>query len=217
MFQRDYFMRMIEQMSQVAGQVMGLRQERKQDEALVIIDELLDKHFRLNGKLIRSLSDADLVRMMTTSGVIETANIHAIALLMKEEADIFDDQERPELSYSVRLKSFHLFMRLALIDAPPMLRTPSEEAVELARKLSVYELPPETKLLMFEWHEADGRYDQAENMLYELVEDGVLPSDEATEFYRRMLLLPDESLAAGGLSREEVLQGQQQVPIEKSV
>lgn len=172
-----------------------------------LIDDLLDKQFRLNGRLIRSLSDADLVRMMTTSGVVETANLHAIALLLKEEADIYDDMGRPEMSYPARLKSFHLFMRLALLDSPAMLRTPSEEAADLADKLGDYELPADTKLLMYEWHEGDGRYDRAENMLYELMEDGAVSAEEADEFYRRLLLLPDESLEAGGLPREELLEG----------
>ena len=52
MFERDYFMRMIGQMAQVMGQMMGLRKERKQEEALLIIDDLFNQQFRLNAKLI---------------------------------------------------------------------------------------------------------------------------------------------------------------------
>ena len=117
MFERDYFMRMIGQMAQVMGQMMGLRKERKQEEALLIIDDLFNQQFRLNAKLIRSLSDADLVRIMTTNGVVETANLHAIALLMKEEAEILDELGRPDQSYVSRLKAFHLFIRLSLLDS----------------------------------------------------------------------------------------------------
>jgi hypothetical protein len=207
MFQNDYFMRMIAQMTEAVGQVMGLRRERKQEEALLFIGEELDKRFRLNAKLIRSLSDEDLVRMMTSSGVVETANLHAIALLLKEEADIHDELGRPELSYPVRLKALHLFLRLAVLDAPPLLRTPSEEARDLLGKLGDYELPRATKLLLLEWHELEGWYDQAENVLYELLEDEALSPDEAEQFYRRLLLLPDESLETGRLPREEVLDG----------
>ena len=141
MFERDYFMRMIGQMAQVMGQMMGLRKEHKQEEALLIIDDLFNQQFRLNAKLIRSLSDADLVRIMTTNGVVETANLHAIALLMKEEAEILDELGRPDQSYVSRLKAFHLFIRLSLLDSSSLLRTPSEEAADLAAQLNVYELP----------------------------------------------------------------------------
>ncbi|SFI89409.1 hypothetical protein SAMN02799624_02539 [Paenibacillus sp. UNC496MF] len=207
MFQRDFFMRMIQQMGEAAGVIMGLRQQRKHEEALLVIDDLLDRQFRMNGKLIRQLSDADLVRMMTTNGVVETANLSGVALLMKEEAAILSELGRTDQAYPIELKAFHLFMRLALLDAPAMLRTPSEEAEELAGRLGEYELPGATKLLMLEWYEGDRRYDEAENMLHELLEDGALTRAEAVDFYSRLLLLPDESLEAGGLPRDEVLDG----------
>ncbi|MBM7567361.1 DUF6483 family protein [Paenibacillus sacheonensis] len=210
-FQRDFFMRMIEQMGEAAGVIMGLRQQRKNEEALLVIDDLLDRQFRMNGKLIRQLSDADLVRMMTTNGVVETANLSGVALLMKEEASILNELGRTEQGYPIQLKAFHLFMRLALLDAPAMLRTPSEEAADLAQQLDGYELPRATKLLMWEWHEGDKRYDEAENILHELLEDGMIPREEAEEFYRRLLLLPDESLEAGGLPRDEVIEGLERV------
>lgn len=210
-FQRDFFMRMIEQMGEAAGVIMGLRQQRKHEEALLVIDDLLDRQFRMNGKLIRQLSDADLVRMMTTNGIVETANLSGVALLMKEEASILNELGRTEQSYPIQLKAFHLFMRLALLDAPAMLRTPSEEAADLAQQLDGYELPRATKLLMWEWHEGDKRYDEAENILHELLEDGMIPREEAEGFYLRLLLLPDESLAAGGLPRDEVVEGLERV------
>ncbi|GGD75801.1 DUF6483 family protein [Paenibacillus nasutitermitis] len=211
MFQRDYFMRMIEQMTEVVRQVAGLRREGKPEEALLIINDMLDKRFRLNGKLIRSMSESDLLRIMTTNGVVETANLHAIALLMKEEAEIYDEQELGERSYPVRLKALKLFLHLALLDSPPMPRKPSDEALELLGKLDAYELPEETKWLIFEWHDADHRYDQAENILYELLEDGALSQEEALSFYQRLLLLPDDLLESGGLPREEVLDGQRSI------
>jgi hypothetical protein len=215
MFERDYFMRMIGQMAQVMGQMMGLRKEHKQEEALLIIDDLFNQQFRLNAKLIRSLSDADLVRIMTTNGVVETANLHAIALLMKEEAEILDELGRPDQSYVSRLKAFHLFIRLSLLDSSSLLRTPSEEAADLAAQLNVYELPQATKLLVFEWYEAERRYDQAENVLHELLEDGAVPWEEADDFYRRMLLLPDERLIEGGLPKNEVIEGRMRLSIFK--
>lgn len=217
MFQRDYFMRMIEQMTEVVGRLMALRQEKKQEEALTSIDELLNRQFRLSGKLIRSLSDEDIVKMMTVRGVVETADLHAIALLMKQEAVLLEELDQPDQSYLVRIKALHLFIRLALLDAEPLLRTPSEEAGELAASLRRYELPQATKELMLQWHEAEGRYDQAENVLDELFADGLLPLEEADAFYRRLLLLPDEKLVEGGLPRDEVVEGQRRLSDNRAV
>lgn len=217
MFQRDYFMRMIEQIGEVSGVLLGLRREKKQEEALLVIDEQLDKLFRMNGKLIRSLSDTDLIRMMSRSGVVETANVQAIALLLKEEGQLHEELDDEEAAYAARLKSLHLFARMALLDAPPLEKPASEETEELAAKLAPYELPTATKRLLAEFYEAHGRFDKAEDVYYELLEDGELPRSETEAFYRRLLLLPDEALARGGVTREEVGAALAQLPRHEDV
>ncbi|OBZ08680.1 DUF6483 family protein [Bacillus sp. FJAT-26390] len=207
MFQRDYFMRMIEQMTEAVGQIMNLRRERKHEEALLFIDELLDKRFRLSSKLIRSLSDEDLMRMMTTNGVLETDHMQAIAILMKQEAELNGDLGREDESFVAYVKALHLFLRLSLVDAEPTIVEPRGQIKELLERLLPYELPLSTKRLMMEWHEAEGHFDLAENMMHELLGDNALTPSAAEDIYRRMLLQPDERLEAGGLPREEIEQG----------
>ncbi|GIQ61807.1 hypothetical protein PACILC2_03750 [Paenibacillus cisolokensis] len=207
MLQRDYLMRMIEQVASAIGQVMGLRRQMRHQEALLVIDELLDSRFRLNGRLIRSLSDEDIVGMMTTNGVMETENIQAIALLLKQESEIYEEMGDGARAYPLQLKALQLFARLAAADAPKVLADSDAEAERLLLKLSDCELPAATKRLVMDWQESRGRYDQAENWLYELLVEGEAGRDEAVAFYRRLLPLPDERLAAGGLPREEVEEG----------
>ncbi|CAM4021221.1 DUF6483 family protein [Paenibacillus alkaliterrae] len=207
MFQRDYFMRMVEQMTEAIGQIMNLRRERKQEEALLVIDDLLDKRFRLSSKLIRSLSDEDLMKVMTTNGVLETDHMQAIALLMKQEALISGELGREDESFSANVKALQLFVRLSLAGAEPTIAEPREQIAELLEELRPYELPVPTKRLLIEWHIAEGRYDRAENVMHELLEDNALWTEEAAAIYRRMLLESDERLLAGGLPRDEVEQG----------
>lgn len=200
-------MRMISQMTEALGQVMGLRRELKHVEALLVIDELLDKKFRLNGRLIRSLSEEDLISMMTTSGVMEEDNLGAIALLMKQEAEIYEELGKEEASFALHVKCLQLVMRLSLRDAHPSLMNPVKEAYALLDVLSPYELPAATKELLMEWYESQGRFDLAENTLYERIRQGGLMLSEAEAFYHRLLLQPDERLVGGGLPRAEVIQG----------
>lgn len=207
MFQRDYFMRMIEQMTEAVGQIMNLRQGRKHEEALIFIDELLDKRFRLSSKLIRSLSDEDLMKVMTTNGILEADHLQAIAILMKEEAELYSELGRKDESFFTYVKSLHLFLRLSLADAEPAIVEPRGQIKVLLERLSPYELPVPAKRLLMEWHEAEGHYDLAENVMYELLEDNALKLSEAEDIYRRMLLQHNERLEAGGLPREEIEQG----------
>lgn len=207
MFQRDYFMRMIEQMTEAVGQIMNLRRERKQEEALLVIDDLLDKRFRLSSKLIRSLSDEDLMKVMTTNGILETDQMSAIAVLIRHEAELNDELGREDESFSSYVKALHLFLRLSLAGAEPVMAKPRDQIQELLVLLQPYELPVSTKRLLIEWYEGEARFDLAENMMHELLDDSALHVEDAADIYRRMLLLSDEKLELGGLPREEVLQG----------
>jgi len=207
MFQRDYFMRMIEQMTEAVGQILNLKRQHKQEEALLVIDDLLDKRFRLSSKLIRSLSDEDLMKVMTTNGLVETDHLQAIAVLMKQEGELYDELGREDESFVACVKSLHLFMRLSLIGAEPTIVVPREQVDELLEQLLPYELSLPTKRLLVEWYEAEGRFDLAENIIHELFEDGLLSLTEVAEVYKRMLLQSDERLQAGGLPREEIEQG----------
>ncbi|SDT16114.1 hypothetical protein SAMN05444162_3275 [Paenibacillaceae bacterium GAS479] len=201
MFQRDYFMRMIEQMAQVSGSLLGLRKTGKQEEALQVIEELLDKHFRMNARLLRSLSEEDLIRMMSRSGEPDTAMLHALALLFKEEADLLGDLGREAAAFQSRLKSLHLLLRISSLGAEP---NPDDTAEEQLRMLLPYELPTATKRLVAGWREEQGKYAQAEDLWYELQDDGQLQPGELDEFYNRLLPLSDEALERGGLSRSEL-------------
>ena len=204
MFQRDYFMRMIEQMTQSIGQVMGLRDRKEHLQALAIVDELLDREFRLNSRLIDSLTDKELVGMLTTGGVLDHGSLQGIARLLREKGEIYDEQGDPDASYAALLKSLHLFLHGALEDGEPVIADPRIEIEQLQSLLAAYELPEATKRLLLQWQESECHLDQAENLLHELLEDGQMKVQEAESFYLRLQSMSAEQLASGGLSLAEV-------------
>ncbi|MCM3630944.1 DUF6483 family protein [Paenibacillus glycanilyticus] len=207
MFRRDYLMNMIEQMTEAVGHLLQLKKELKHQEALLVIDELLDKRFGLSGKLIRSLSDKDLMAVLTTNGVIETDKIQAIAVTLKQESEVHAELGNEDASFVSGLKALQLFMRLSLVGAEPTLVNPSKEAEQLLEQLKAYELPDHVKLLQAEWLEGEGHFARAEDVLYELMEDKAVTKEEVEAYYRRLLYCADEKLEAGGLPREEVQHG----------
>jgi len=207
LFRRDYLMNMIEQMTEAVGQILQLKRELKHQEALLVIDELLDKRFGISGNLIRSLSDKDLMAVLTTNGVIETDKLQAIAVTLKQESELHGELGNEDASFSSGLKALQLFMRLSLVGAEPTIVNPSKEAEQLLEQLKAYELPPHAKLLQAEWLEGEGQFARTEDVLYELLEDGIVTSEEVEGYYRRLLFYEDERLEAGGLPREEVQYG----------
>ena len=207
MFQRDYMMRMIQQMTEAMAQVMGMRQRKEHQEALRLIDDLLDRKLRLKPNLVYALSEEDLIRLLTTSGVADIVSLQAIARLLKEAGDIHMAEGDEATGYARWIKSLNLNLRLSLLDAEPVIADPDEEAEQLLRSLAAYELPPGTKRQLAAWHEQRRRYDQAENWLHEWLEDGGGTAEEAAAFYLRLLKLSDERLETGGLPRHEVESG----------
>lgn len=89
MFRRDYIVRMIEDMSAMVAKVLTLKQEKKTTEALWEVDELLSRHFRLNSRLLNSLSVEDIIDMFRLGGVIESDKLQGVARLLKEEGGIY--------------------------------------------------------------------------------------------------------------------------------
>ncbi|WP_270165187.1 DUF6483 family protein [Paenibacillus sp. SYP-B4298] len=214
MFQRDYLMRMIHQMSEAMGKIMGLRQQRESKEALELIDELLDRYFRLNSRLLESLSPEDIIHLMTRSGNIDYPSLQAIGLLLRERAAICEDEGEEERAAALRARALHLFLRCSLDRSGTTAADPDEEAQELERLLAPYKLPEPLGRHLLRWHEVNGRLAKAEDLLYELLEDGALEAVEAQRFYRRLEQLEDEQLEAGGLSRSEIREATEQLELQ---
>jgi tetratricopeptide (TPR) repeat protein len=207
LFQRDYMMRMIQQMTEAIAAVIGLRQRKEHQEALEAIDELLDRKLRLKASLVHALSEEDLIAMLTTNGVADTVSLQAIARLLREAGDIHDERGEESAALARWTKALGLNLHLSLIGAEPVIADPDKEAAALLGRLAAFELSSRVKRLLVSWHEQHGRFDQAENWLHELLEDGDAQQDEAAAFYNRLLLASDEQLAAGGLPRAEVESG----------
>jgi tetratricopeptide (TPR) repeat protein len=207
LFQRDYMMRMIQQMTEAIAAVIGLRQRKEHQEALEAIDELLDRKLRLKASLVHALSEEDLIAMLTTNGVVDTVSLEAIARLLREAGDIYEERGDEPAALSRWIKALGLNLRLSLMGAEPVIADPDIEAEQLLDRLAAFELFSRVKRLLVSWHEQHGRFDQAENWLHELLEDGEEQPETAAAFYNRLLLESDGKLAAGGLPRAEVESG----------
>jgi len=85
-----------------------------------------------------------------------------------------------------------------------------DRAEHLLTELETIDLPRDTILRLFRYRAATGRFAEAENALFDLVERDLANSaviDEGRAFYRRLLDLEAEQLAAGELPRDEVNDG----------
>ncbi|WP_018753923.1 DUF6483 family protein [Paenibacillus sanguinis] len=207
MLRRDYLVRMIEEMTEVLGKVFMLRQNKKLTEALWSLDELYKRQFRLNARLLDTLSAKDIVKLFHSGGELEADKLQSLARLLKEEGDICLAMQEEEEAGARWMKALHLYLATGLHGADRSLWNWPDAVSELQALLKSYRLPPETELLLMKLEESEGRYDQAENALYRLLAEESISKEEADAFYQRLLTLSPEQLEEGGLPLEEVREG----------
>ncbi|MEC0243757.1 DUF6483 family protein [Paenibacillus dokdonensis] len=207
MFRKDYILQMVEDMVEMVGKVFGLKQQKKYAEALWEIDDLLSKNFRMNSKLLNSLSVEDMIDMFRLGGAIEADKLQSIARLLEEEGGVYLDMGHKDEGLTRLMKSLHLYLYADLHGADhSMLKLP-ERVTDLKEQLKGYRLPAKTDKLLLGYEEEQGHYDEAENALFRLLDQHEMTEEEGLTFYQRLLMRSDDELKAGGLPRAEVEEG----------
>ncbi|RKP45821.1 hypothetical protein D7Z26_25050 [Cohnella endophytica] len=210
MFERDYLIRLLAQAGLVLGKAMGLKEQRKQQEALDVLDEFLGRELRLRSRLAIGLSDEDLLSMLSVTGSPNAESVAIVAAFLQREADLFADLGREEDSVPRYEKALRLHL-YALRNGMEVEGWNTRGSIdELLTALSAYEMDALTKKAIWPWHESEGRFADAENVLYELGEDEAVGAEEGDAFYARLSELDDTALEEGGLSREEMEEGRKQ-------
>ncbi|BCG61017.1 DUF6483 family protein [Paenibacillus sp. URB8-2] len=210
MFRRDYIVRMIEDMTGMIAKVFVLKQERKTTEALWEVDELLNKHFRLNSRLLNSLSVEDIIEMFRLGGGIESDKLQGMARLLYEEGTIYAAAGNLPESLPRLMKALHLYLYSALHGADRELLGLPKEIDDCLKDVEAYRLPAKTDRLLMSYMESVGRYGKAEDSLYRLMEQGKATAKEGEELYDRLLEKDPGELERGNLPLEEVRQGRQE-------
>jgi hypothetical protein len=211
MLRRDYLVNMIQEMTEVLGKVFQLKQERKFVEALWEVDELYRDQFRLQSTLLRSLSAKDIVELFRTNGELEGDKLQSLARLMKEEGSIYKAKGQQDEAVLSWMKALHLYLAAGNNLADRHLWHLDNEISELMTELKGYRLSGATDQLLLRYQEAEGRFDQAENILFRLLYEGAIPPHEGATFYERLLEIDPQVLAQGGLPLDEVKEGQEEL------
>lgn len=215
MFRNDYVMRLIEQFGSALGVLLGLKKQLRPQEAMELLGETYKRLFGLNPNLIRALSERDMTDLLNRDGEATAEKMLILAGLMKEEADLCAMLERENEAYRLNLKALNLTLMAAGEQTAAEWLDIRGQVGELLSRLGGYELSVGTKELLWTYYDAAGRFADAEDVLFELLDHyGDEKSDDSTaygrlleraeRFYERLLTLDADTLEAGRLPLEEV-------------
>lgn len=214
MIDKDYLLRIAAEYGRIIAIVLGLRQQNKHAEALAYLDNLLQQTTGLSSDFINSLTEEALLRIFSPLGTLNTQTCLWAASLLKAEGTVYEDLGNTTQSYYRYRKSLYLLISAILIEPMEDESQFYTSVDELLEKLSEYELPDMLKEKLFAYYEHIGKYDKAEDTLFELL--ATAPArlqlrEKGQDFYNRLLKKPDEELQAGNFSLEEAQEGLEQV------
>lgn len=204
---QDYILRMIQQMGLFVTGILQRRKEGNDGQALIEIEEAYGRMTGLHASLVHGLSEDDLIAMMTAQGSIHPERFVAMAILLHEEGDIYGDRDDVPQALPRMQKALRLY--LEAWERSDTLRHETIPGLDQTITwMSGYPMTPDTRLLLLDYLEEKGRFDEVENLVLDWVEG---ESDEAFDyadaFYRRLLERSDAELIVGGLTRDEVRAG----------
>lgn len=112
MIQRDYVLRLVEQLTRIIEKIIGWRKGGQHVEAKVLIGATAKKMLGLDYKLLEGLQVDDLARLLTTGGEPDPAKLIGAAGLLHQRAEIADIEKDPELALYCRRKALTLYERV---------------------------------------------------------------------------------------------------------
>ena len=148
--QKDYILRVAEDVGRALAQIIYHKEIHDYQRALSLVDEFFKQSVGMGSGFIHAISEETLLEMLTILGVLDLEKALLIAKLLKAEGDIYEQQGNPDEAYDGYLKSLNLYLKILLRDDNLHDLRVSPEMEELLGKLEDYELPPETRRLLFQ-------------------------------------------------------------------
>jgi tetratricopeptide (TPR) repeat protein len=204
LYQRDYLMRQIEQVGQMLARILGLAKGGRGDEALALFDQAYAPLLGVGSRVVAVLDDGQLVDMLTSGANPDMRRVSMALELLKAEADLYAGAGQAGEAAIRYRRALALAGCLAARSERLLDRELAADLLERAEEL---ELSAAQRLAVARVLEALGRYADAEDALFELIDDDPDdpgPVEQAIAFCQRLRPLEPERLATGGLPLEEV-------------
>jgi tetratricopeptide (TPR) repeat protein len=158
MTQKDYILRIAENVGRALAQIIYDKEIQDYQGALSLIDELCKQTVGAGTGFIHAISEETLLAMLTLLGILNVEKALLIATLLQAEGDIYEDQGNPDAAYESYLKALNLFLEIVLRDDHLHDLRCSPQVEYLLSKLEAYELPLDTRRLLFRYDEQRRAY-----------------------------------------------------------
>lgn len=207
MIEQDYFMRMVSMLATMLARVLFLKHQKDFPRALLEIQTTGRTLLGIDHMLIRQLSPAQLKVLLGTDPSLAVPRSYILGLLLKEEAEIRSMMGEADEAGLLNLKSLELLVDAWLEEGKGLAPEHTAHVDAVLAGLSGFPFSPDLLEKLMSYHEGIGRFDRAENVLFDILAANPGFAPEGLQFYGRLLMKSDDDLGKGNLPREEILQG----------
>jgi hypothetical protein len=215
MIERDYVMRMINILVAMIARILMYKQKKDFPAALREIEATGRTLLGVDRNLVSQFSPAQLMDLFGADLTVAVPKAYALAILLKEEADVVRQMGDQAESDRLNLRSLSLFLDTLFKGEIPVEPRHLELIGQVLESLRGCTLPADMLVKVFRFHERMGNYDRAENTLFEILEVQPEFREEGLWFYRRLMEKPDAELEAGNLPRSEVVESMREIEGER--
>lgn len=192
-FQRDYILRMIEMIGELARRILD---NAREEDARAELDEISRK---ASGMPLKMLKTADVSTLET---LLSPEQRYLCAELLLIGAQVDARGQPDEAVNPARAQALSL---LATLQNPDYLPRACDRAHSVMEKMLDFLAPAELAALAALF-ERGGRFAAAEDALWAAEDKTALAA-----FYQRLLAMDDAALCAGNLPREEILEAVREI------
>jgi tetratricopeptide (TPR) repeat protein len=211
MINRDYILRMIEQLSRFLQRALMLKEAREFHESVGEIKKAGKMFLGLNPEAMEGLSDRDLVRLWSVGNDLDAEKCALAAQIFRAEGEIYEDQGNEEKAVGSYVKSLSLLVE-TIVFLREKIPTELIASVDfLAQRIDVATLPSGLKQKLFRAYVTVGRFAKAEDLLFEIIDEDTSFVDEGKKFYEQLRMRKDDELERGNLPRQEVEEGMKEL------
>ena len=205
MINRDYIMRMIEQLGRVVAKVLLLRESNQHLEAVDEIRKAGKLLLGLNAEAMDKLSDRELIMLWTVGGELDAGKCSLAAGLFKTEGEILEHRGDTAKASASFVKGLSLIVETICSlkeDIPSEIKGTFSSLLQQfdSDSLSLDMRKKAFRALVF-----IGNFAKAEDILFGIVHEDRTFVEEGKRFYGQLLKRTDKELNDGNLPRDEVV------------
>ncbi len=209
MFKDDYIMKIVRQAGKIFARVVNRVREDDVDEAREIAEAAAQEFVGIGLFEAEGNSADNLAARLSTREQGGVGELLMLADLLRAKAIIYEHDADEDAAFRSRLLALQIRLKLAIgfdLSNAHLDSTVSD----LSAQLEEYVLPTPTVYQLFIYYEKTQQFDEAEEVLWELINEHIAEQDmvqEGLAFYERLLQKTDSELAIGNMDREEVQDG----------